>query len=111
MTIDTDVAAAAKFWGEDPRLVQAIVDAEGGGAAIVRAVQCSVPTVRTREKALEVVCRSLNHRRRDYIAQLGQNADFIAFFSTHWAAPNADNDPTHLNENWPNNVRKLWGVA
>jgi len=27
------------------------------------------------------------------------------------APPNAENDPTHLNENWPNNVRKLWGVA
>ena len=111
MTIDTDVAAAARFWGEDPRLVQAIVDAEGGGAAIVRAVQCSMPTVRTRAKALEVVCRSLNHRRRDYIARLGQNADFIAFFLTHWAPPSAENDPTHLNENWPNNVRTLWGVA
>src|SRR5256885_1246965 len=98
VTIDGDVAAAATFWGEDPRLVQAIVDAEGGGAAIIRAVQCSVPSIQTRDKALDVVCRSLNHRRRDYIAQLGQNADFIAFFSIRWAPPNARNDPTHLNE-------------
>jgi len=43
----------------------------GGGAAIIRAVQCSVPSIQTRDKALEMVCRSLNHRRRDYIAQLG----------------------------------------
>src|SRR3954466_8073988 len=83
----------------------------GGGAAIIRPVQCSVPSIQTRDKALEVVCRSLNHRRRDYIAQLGQNADFIAFFSIRWAPPNARNDPTHLNENWANNVRQLWGVA
>jgi hypothetical protein len=39
--IDSDVAAAATFWGEDPRLVQAIVDAEGGGAAISDAATTS----------------------------------------------------------------------
>ena len=57
------------------------------------------------------MCRSLNHRRRDYIARIGRNADFISFLFHAVAPPNAENDPTHLNENWPNNVRKLWGVA
>lgn len=58
-----------------------------------------------------MVCRSLNHWLRDCIAQIGRNADFISFFSTQLAPPSAANDPAHLNENWPNNVRKLWGVA
>lgn len=109
MTIEADVQHWAEFYGEDPRFVQAIVNAEGG--KILRAVQCSIPTVQTRDKALEVTCRTINHARRDYLAQHGQNADFVAFLSKRWAPPGAENDPTHLNENWPNNVRKLWGVA
>jgi hypothetical protein len=108
MTIEQDVQHVAEYFGEDPRLLQAIVNAEGN---ILRAVQCSVPSCQTRDRALQITCRTINHARRDYLAQHGQNADFVAFLSKRWAPPGAANDPTHLNENWPNNVRKLWGVA
>lgn len=108
MTIDTDVQHWADFFGEDPRLLQAIVQAEGN---IVRAVQCSFPTVQTRDKALEVTCRSLNHRRREYVAQHGQATDFLAFFASKWAPRGVQNDPTDLNANWLDNVRTLARIA
>jgi len=60
----------------------------------------SVPTVATARKALEVVCRSLNHRHRNYIAQIRRTSR-----SVHSVA--AETDPTHLNENWANTVQKL----
>jgi hypothetical protein len=48
---------------------------------------------------------------RDYIVNQGLAGDFVANWSKRWAPVGADNDPHHLNENWTNNVRKLWGVA
>ncbi len=108
MTIDRDVQHWAEYFGEDPRLLQAIVQAEGN---IVRAIQCSMPTVQTRDKALEVTCRSLNHRRREYVAQHGQATDFLAFFASKWAPRGVQNDPTDLNANWLDNVRTLARIA
>ena len=104
MTIDKDVALVAEFFGEDPRLVQAIVKAEGN---IVRAVQCSMPTVQTRDKALEVTCRTLNHKRRDFLAAGCPGGDFLAYFASKWAPRGATNDPHDLNANWLPNVRAL----
>lgn len=33
---------------------------------------------------------------------------FIQAMAARWAPPNADNDPTHLNENWPRNVARVY---
>jgi hypothetical protein len=104
MRIDPDVAQTAKYFGVDAALIQAVVIAEGN---IVRAVQCSVPSVTTRQQALEITCRSCVHAMSDYVkAQHG--ADFVAFWAARWAPQGAANDPHGLNKNWPVNVRAHW---
>lgn len=104
MTIDPDVRGVAAHFGIDARLIQAVVNAEGD---IVRAVQCSVPSVQTREKALDVLCRSAVHALSDYV-KAGHATDFVEFWGARWAPQGAANDPTHLNQNWPKNVKVLW---
>lgn len=107
VTIETDVAAVAKQFGEDPRLLQAIVTAEGD---ILKAVRCSVPTCADRHEALQITCRTVNHRRREFLHSLGASSDaaFVAFLGAAWAPVGAANDPRNLNANWVGNVRKLW---
>lgn len=110
MTIDVDVATAARQWGLNAALLQAVVTAEGGGDHIIRAVQCSLPSVTTREKALEVLCRSCVHAMRDYIDAGEAQRAFVQFWAARWAPRGAANDPTDLNANWARNVLALWGA-
>ena len=106
MLIQGDVRRIAKKFGVDPALIQAVVVAEGN---IIRAVQCSIPTVTTREAALEVTCRSAAHAMSDFIvSDLARARSFVEFWGKRWAPEGADNDPTALNANWPNNVKHLW---
>lgn len=104
MTIDADVRKAAKHFGLDPALVQAVVNAEGN---IVRAVQCSIPSVTTREQALEVTCRSCVHAMSDFV-KANAAVPFVDFWAARWAPIGAANDPKNLNANWPKNVRAYW---
>lgn len=104
MTIEPDVRAVARYFGIDARLIQAVVQAEGN---IVKAVQCSFPSVQTRDEALRILCRSAVHAMSDFIQQ-SQAEDFVSFWAARWAPPNVVNDPTHLNEHWPVNVFKGW---
>lgn len=112
--IDADVLKFARKWaGDSPefaRLIQAVVDAEGN---IVRAVAISVPSVATRDAALDVLCRSACHALIDYVLQGGpaSGADFVEFWARRWAPKGVKNDPTNLNANWPKNVKQLWFKA
>jgi hypothetical protein len=110
MTIERDVLAVARRFGLDPALLQAVANAEGD---IVRAVQCSLPSVTTREDALCVTARSAVHAMCDWIKAAGQDRaerkqSFLAFWAGRWAPPGAENDPNNLNANWPMNVGRLW---
>jgi hypothetical protein len=105
VTIDPDVRAIAARFGLDPRLIQAVVKAEGN---ILRAVQCSVPSVTTREKALDVTCRSAVHAMGDFLEEQGLRAQFVDRWAQRWAPVGAENDPTALNANWPTNVKAFW---
>lgn len=107
MSIDADVARIAKRFGSDPALIQAVVQAEGN---IVRAVQCSIPSITTREQAIEVTCRSANHALAAYVSA-NDAPGFVAFWAAKWAPTGAENDPTDLNRNWPLNVLRLWKRA
>ncbi len=109
MIIDPDVAAAAKHSGLDPLLVQAVVRAEGN---ILKAVQCSIPSVTTRAEALDVLCRSCVHALSDFV-KLSQTeqSNFVSFWAHRWAPEGVSNDPTNLNQNWPVNVLKFWTGA
>lgn len=107
MTIDPDVRGIAAHFGLDARLIQAVVNAEGN---IVRAVQCSIPSVTTREKALDVLCRSCVHAMSDYIKTAGLGPEFVVALGARWAPRGAENDPKNLNAHWVANVRDLWNV-
>lgn len=102
--IDSDVARIAKHFGVDAGLIQAVVQAEGD---ILRAVQMSIPTVKTREQAIEITCRSAVHALSDYV-KAASAGSFVYFWAQRWAPQGAENDPTKLNANWPVNVLKLW---
>jgi hypothetical protein len=108
MIIEPDVKGVAAHFGVDPSLIQAVVNAEGD---ILKAVQCSVPSVQTREKALDVLCRSAVHAMSDYVRLKPESrAEFVAYWGERWAPIGAKNDPHALNANWVPNVRKLWNV-
>jgi hypothetical protein len=104
--IDPDVRGVAKDFGLDADLLQAIVTAEGN---IVRAVQCSVPSVTTRDQALRITARSVVHRMCDF-TKAHDGAGFVKYMQSFWAPTGAENDPQNLNANWAPNVTKLWGV-
>lgn len=104
MTIEPIVRDTAAHFGVDPALIQAVIAAEGN---ILKAVQCSIPSIDTREKALEVTCRSANHAQSAYVST-HDAAGFVAFWASIWAPTGAKNDPHDLNRNWPLNVLRMW---
>lgn len=104
IVVAQDVLEIAKHYGLDPALLQAVVLSEGD---ILRAVQCSIPSITTRDEALYVTCRSAIHAMSDYIKAHGQE-EFVTFWGQRWAPVGAKNDPTNLNSNWVTNVLKLW---
>ena len=107
LNIDPDVAEAAYAFGVDPRLIQAVVRAEGD---IVRAVQCSLPAVTTRAEALRVTARSALHALSDFYLHGagGTPADFVRFWGARWAPVGSADDPRNLNANWVPNVLVNW---
>ncbi len=104
MKISDDVRKAARKFGVDPALIQAVVIAEGN---IIKAVQCSFPGVTDEAQALEITCRSAAHALSDYVKMTDPEA-FAAFWGARWAPVGARNDPNGLNANWPRNVFKNW---
>jgi hypothetical protein len=104
MIIDADVASIAKHFGVDPALIQAVVQAEGN---ILRAVQSSIPTVTTRQQAIEITCRSAVHAMSDFV-KAEHAPDYVKAWGERWAPVGVSNDPNHLNKNWSANVLKLW---
>lgn len=106
--IDPDVRRIARrFAGSSPtfpRLIQAVVRAEGD---ILKAVRCSVPTCKDREEALEITCRSATHAMSDYLKDLDADG-FVEYWAAKWAPKGAGNDPKNLNVHWAPNVQKLW---
>lgn len=122
MTIDPDVALVCRRWGGQStafaKLIQAVVNAEGN---ILRAVQISIPTVATREQAIEITCRSAVHEMADFLVQPLSNypaatsptmqAQFVDFWRNRWAPLNAENDPKGLNDFWSRNVLAGWMKA
>lgn len=102
--IDQKIKTISSHFGTDPTLIGAVERAEGN---LLKAVQCSIPSVETREKAIEITCRSLVHAMSDYIKQTDPDG-FVDFWAQRWAPQGAKNDPTGLNKFWAGNVLKLW---
>jgi hypothetical protein len=93
-------------WGMDPALILAMVDAEGGREAFIRAVQCSVP-VTNYAQAIEVACRSATHRMWEYL-RANNPQGFVEYFGSKWAPRGVANDPHDLNQFWAKNVLAKW---
>ena len=108
MMIDPDVEKAAAQFGLDPKLIQAVVQAEGD---ILKAVRCSFPDIQSRAQALDILCRSAVHAMSDFLEVDGSRLAFVAWWAKRWAPVGAANDPTGLNSNWPTVVAKLWGLT
>lgn len=107
MTIDTDVATTAKYFGVDAGLIQAVVQAEGN---ILAAVRCSLPNTKDRAEAVRITCRSALHALYDFHFKAGGGTpeQFVAYWGKRWAPVGAKNDPKGLNANWAKNVTALW---
>ena len=88
------------------KLVDAIVIAEGGPDAMVRAVQCSVPRCKDYQEARQIALHTIDHALTDWgNSQLrSRRAEFIQFLGSRWAPVGVTNDPTNLNVNWVPNV-------
>lgn len=108
MTLDPAVHEWAKQWAGRSAafasLLQAVVLAEGN---ILKAVQCSEPSVQTEREALMILARSACHALADYVV-LTDPAGFVHFWAHRWAPVGAANDPRALNANWPHNVLAIW---
>ena len=102
--IDPDVRRIARRFGIDPKLIHAVVKAEGN---IIKAVQCSLPSITTEEQALDVTCRSAVHAMSDFI-KAKHAEEFVQFWGSRWAPRGVANDPTDLNRHWPLNVLRIW---
>lgn len=114
-------------------LVEAIVRAEGGEQAMVRAIQCSFPDCRTLDEALARTCKTIRNRILAYVdfvdkplyvsirlgakdpwtgedrpRRLRLSDDFIAFLGARWAPIGVVNDPGNLNTHWIGNVQKIY---
>jgi len=117
--IITAVLAATSFYLDPFRiLLLAMVAAEGGRDAFVRALQCSMPDVQTFEVALARACKTvrglaasydrplvttLNREGKDPWTDEGRprclvvTDDFIDRLADKWAPRGVANDPTDLN--------------
>jgi len=114
-------------------LLAAMVDAEGGPQAFVKALQCSRRDVVTFEHALAVAAKTVRRLYANYSTRedpivlkprAGQDAytgenrpwrlvvtdGFIEYIAKTWAPVGAENDPTNLNVNWPRNVKQRYRV-
>jgi hypothetical protein len=106
MTIDPDVRRIAAGFGVDAELIQAVMQAEGN---ILKAVQYSIPSITTREQAIQVTCRSAAHALSDFVkADPERLKAFVAFWGARWAPVGVANDPQGLNANWVHNVTAGW---
>lgn len=110
--IHPDVRRICRRWAGSssafPRLVWAIVIAEGGTLEhLLKAVRCSMPGVQTTDEAIEVTCRTVAHHAVDFLLT-GNPTGFVSYLGAKWAPLGVSNDPTNLNANWiPNVLRTL----
>ncbi len=112
-------------------LLLAMVEAEGGRVAFIRAIKCSMPEVDTFDAALARACKTVRRLADKYqkngglllaapsngddpwTGEKGPKAlivseDFIDFLAQVWAPVGVANDPTNLNTNWPKNVKAFY---
>ncbi len=130
-----DVLSTTAFYLDPFRpLLLAMIRAEGGQAAFVKAIQCSRPDVQDFGTALAIACKTVRNRVIDYQEReiqptlfvvsrhtradpwtgesfprrLAVSETFIRFLAARWTPVGVANDPTNLNINWAGNVIKIY---
>lgn len=130
MTAHLDLLNTSAFYLDPFRpLLLAMIRAEGGQRAFIKAVQCSRPEVKDFAVALAIACKTVRNRVLDFEARglgavfvpirstrpdpwtgeanprrLALSDAFLAFLAARWAPIGVANDPTNLNANWLGNV-------
>lgn len=112
-------------------LLRAMVQAEGGRAAFIRAVRCSFPEVDVFGVALARACKTVRRLASKFQKDGGMltttpvrgkdpwtdedgpltlvlSDEFIDFLAKVWAPVGVANDPGGLNLHWPVNVKTLY---
>ena len=130
-----DVLSTTAFFLDPFRpLLLAMIRAEGGQAAFIRAIQCSRPDVQDFGTALAIACKTIRNRVIDYQERsigpplfvlsrhtrgdpwtgesfprrIAVSETFIRFLAARWAPVGVANDPTNLNINWAGNVITIY---
>ena len=88
------------------RLIDAMVTAEGGAAAFLRAVRITMPDCPSYEHARWIAANTIAHALWDDFLEGRDDATiaFVRFLGSRWAPAGVANDPTRLNEHWVPNV-------
>jgi len=114
-------------------LLHAMIRAEGGPEAFVKAVRCSFPDTADLPEALARACKTLRGRvvayhgfglgplletvrlqgRDPWTGEEGPRClrftdRFLEFLGASWAPIGVVNDPTNLNRHWIPNVRRIY---
>jgi hypothetical protein len=110
MIINPTVAKVCNQWKINPNNIQAMIQAEGGNEAFIRAVRIGVSYVGTFEEAVDVACRTYSHKLNDFMELDSERfRKWINYLGSKWAPIGAMNDPHGLNKNWVPNVLKALG--
>lgn len=91
------------------KLIDAMIVAEGGEAAFIRAVRCSQPLCDSMPQARVIAANTIAHALWDWRFDNPTHDDgsllaFVSFLGARWAPIGAANDPKGLNVNWVPNV-------
>lgn len=114
-------------------LIEAMIRAEGGEEAFLRALRCSFPDCSSYGEAMARACKTIRNRALAYAEFTGKpifesvrvagldpwtaeerprrlrvTDEFIAFLGARWAPIGVINDPTNLNRNWTPNVCRIY---
>ena len=127
---DTVQKAVRYYLNPFEELLLAMIAAEGGADAFVKAVQCSLPGCDSFEVAVARACKTIRNRFIDGIAIenpfktklagpidpitnepnprcLAVSDTFVDLLAARWAPIGASNDPTGLNKNFAVNVKAI----
>jgi len=126
------------YLGPFARFLRAIIQAEGGSDAFIKAVQCARPEVQTFEQALAVACKTIRNRVQEFSGAYptlqvfsmlpssfkdpwtGESAPrrlimshaFVQWFASHYDAQRGENvgwAPEGA-KNDPDNLNKNWPI-
>jgi len=95
------VRAIANHFGLPPAFVQAVMEAEGGSHALVRAVQRTKPQVKSLAQALDVVCRGVVQALAEWTLDTTRQGEFIHYLGLRMVPAGS---PEDASDTWARTV-------